>query len=98
MIARHSHCAVHSQLREAGAAPAPDPATVTASCTCAGRKAPCVHVLATYFDVARRLDERPRTAIVLRGLTGAPGHDTARIPIGLLDPARFYTAAPDMAR
>ncbi|QKW32429.1 hypothetical protein HUT17_04660 (plasmid) [Nocardiopsis flavescens] len=82
---------VHAELSRIGQPPGPDPVTLTATCGCTGRKIPCPHILATYFEMARRLDQRPRLALVLRGLTDAHAPlDTARIPIGLIDPVDFY--------
>ncbi|MBA8824463.1 putative Zn finger protein [Saccharopolyspora lacisalsi] len=82
---------VHTALKQAGLTLAPDPATRTATCDCTSRKDPCVHLLATYVEFARRLDERPRLALVLRGLTTSdtPGEIT-RIPLGLVEVATFY--------
>ncbi|WP_028923721.1 hypothetical protein [Pseudonocardia acaciae] len=86
--------AVHAALRSAGLPLAPDPATLGTGCDCArprGRPdGRCVHLLASYFEVARRLDERPRLALLLRGLAEAPAAGTARIPLGLIDPGNFY--------
>jgi uncharacterized Zn finger protein len=81
----------HTALRDAGLALAPAPATLTTTCSCTSRRDPCLHLLATYFEIARRIDEQPRHALVLHGLTdsGAP-RDTARIPLGLIDAATFY--------
>ncbi|GAB2739969.1 SWIM zinc finger family protein [Amycolatopsis magusensis] len=75
--------AVHADL--------PGMSEVRADCDCAQRRNPCLHALATFYEVARRLDERPRLAVVLRGLTGhAPARDASRIPLGLIDPDTFY--------
>lgn len=81
----------HAALRNAGLAPAPAAATLTTTCSCTGRRKPCLHLVATYFELARRLDERPHLVLALRGLTdAAAARDTARIPLCLLDPATFY--------
>lgn len=83
--------AVHTALCEAGQNPGPEAAELTASCTCRSRRRPCPHILACFFELARRIDERPQLALTLRGLResrAAPA--TSRIPLGLLDPARFY--------
>lgn len=81
----------HTMLVHDGQCPGPAAGSVTATCSCRGRTRPCAHVLATFFDVARRLDHRPRLALVLRGMRDAVSTTaTARIPIGLLDPAHFY--------
>lgn len=89
--------AAHAALLDTGLALAPDPTTLTTTCSCTSRKDPCRHLLATYFELARRFDERPHHALVLLGLTdcGTP-RDTARIPLGLIDPATFY--GPTTAR
>ena len=82
--------AVHADLVAAGVPLLPDPGS-TASCTCARGGGRCVHVLATCYEVARRLDERPRIALALRGLPAADDRPaTARIPLSHLDPAGFY--------
>ncbi len=81
--------AVHAALVGAGLPLAPHLGTAT--CTCARAGGRCVHALATCYEVARRLDERPRLALALRGLP-APGDlpATARLPLSVLDPADFY--------
>lgn len=82
---------IHSTFVRHGQSPGPEPATVTATCTCRGRARPCAHVLATYFELARQLDNRPRLALTLRGLTDSlSSPTTARVPIGLIDPTHFY--------
>ncbi|MGH3785681.1 MAG: SWIM zinc finger family protein [Pseudonocardiaceae bacterium] len=80
---------LHTALRDAGQNLAPNPASLTTTCSCQSRKNPCRHLLATYFELARRLDERPRLALVLHGLT-AISPNTARIPLSLIDPTSFY--------
>lgn len=85
--------AVHADLVAAGVPLAPDPGS-TASCSCPRTGGRCVHVLATCYEVARRLDERPRLALALRGLPAADDRPaTARIPLSQLDPAGFYGPA-----
>ena len=83
--------AVHAALVAAGIPLAPDLGAATTTCSCARSGGRCVHALATCYEVARRLDERPRLALALRGLSDAgrlPA--TARIPLSHLDPATFY--------
>ncbi|NYH77198.1 putative Zn finger protein [Actinopolyspora biskrensis] len=83
--------AVHTALVHNGQTPGPEQGSITATCSCRSRKRPCAHILAVFFDIARHLDHRPRLALVLRGMNDAhPTTTTARIPIGLLDPAHFY--------
>ncbi|MBN6040113.1 SWIM zinc finger family protein [Amycolatopsis sp. 195334CR] len=74
--------AVHADL--------PGMTGVASDCDCSQRKNPCVHALATFYEVARRLDERPRLAILLRGLTHTPAATATRIPLALLNPTTFY--------
>jgi uncharacterized Zn finger protein len=84
---------LHAALRDAGLELAAR--TGTTACSCGSRRDRCVHLLAAYFELARRLDERPRLALVLRGLTdGAAVRGTARIPLSLIDPATFYGTPP----
>lgn len=52
----------HITLRNTGLDPAPDPATMVAECDCTSRTRPCAHILAVYYETARRLDESPRLA------------------------------------
>ncbi|WP_199443479.1 hypothetical protein [Umezawaea beigongshangensis] len=78
---------VHNSLRERGLPPLSD---VESDCTCTGRTRPCVHLLATFFEVARRVDERPRLALLLRGLEPGATSTTTRIPLGVVDPVTFY--------
>ena len=83
--------AVHAALVAAGVPLAPDLGAATATCTCARADGRCVHALAACYEVARRLDERPRLALALRGLPDLGDLPaTARIPLSLLDPAHFY--------
>lgn len=82
--------AVHADLTRRGIPVGPKADSVAASCDCTGRTTPCVHVLAVYFEVARRVDEQPRLAFDLRGVSPRPARDASRIPIEQIDPATFY--------
>jgi uncharacterized Zn finger protein len=83
---------VHATLRDEELDVAPDPSTLAANCDCASRRRPCLHLLTTYYEVARRLDERPRLALALRGVAETIGKvDTARIPLASLDATTFYS-------
>ncbi|MFB9320278.1 hypothetical protein [Cryptosporangium minutisporangium] len=79
--------AVHRDLVEARLAPLVD---VETTCTCVGRTRPCLHVLACFFELARRVDERPRLALLLRGLTRREEAELTRIPLARIDPSTFY--------
>nr|AHE14811.1 putative SWIM Zn-finger [uncultured bacterium] len=82
---------LHTALRDAGQDLAPNQASLTTTCSCRSRRFPCLHLLATYFELARRFDERPRLALVLHGLTNnITSPNTARIPLSLIDPSSFY--------
>lgn len=82
---------VHAELRGADVPVTPSPDELTATCSCTARRAPCVHILAAYLELSRRLDERPVLALLLRGATGRPRPaDAARVPLDTLDPATFY--------
>lgn len=63
---------------------------VTAICDCTQRATPCVHILAVFFEIARRVDEQPLLAFELRGVRGRSDRDATRILIEHIDPANFY--------
>ncbi|MEV0027609.1 hypothetical protein [Nocardia sp. NPDC050793] len=85
----------HRELVAAGVRPAPELAAV--DCSCSARADRCVHVLATLYDMARRVDENPRLALEVRGYFEA-AHGDSEIsteqprwtPINTLDPARYF--------
>lgn len=81
---------VHADLARRGVPAGPKADSITATCECTQRTSPCVHVLAVYFESARRLDEQPRLAFDLRGVERQPARDASRIPIELIDPVGFY--------
>jgi uncharacterized Zn finger protein len=86
---------VHRTLVEAGLAPLSD---VEATCACVGRARPCLHVLASFFELARRVDERPRLALLLRGLAHREALELTRIPLARIDPSTFYGHSPATTR
>jgi uncharacterized Zn finger protein len=81
---------VHADWSKAGMPAGPSRDELTADCDCPQRTRPCVHVLAVFFEIARRMDERPVSAVELRGVSTSPDADAARLPIDGLDPATFY--------
>ncbi|HEU5425922.1 MAG TPA: hypothetical protein VFU74_03575 [Actinocrinis sp.] len=81
-------------LTHAGLCPVPEAATVTTDCPCTSRTKPCAHVIAVCFEIARRIDERPSTALVLRGVVHDTRPATALIPLSLIDPVDFYQKPP----
>ncbi|WP_433632916.1 hypothetical protein [Nocardia sp. CA-120079] len=89
---------MHRALVDAGISPAPDPAGT--DCSCSARTARCVHVLAVFYDMARRVDENPRLALEIQGyFQAAPQDSTVPVesprwtPINALDPAGYFEAA-----
>lgn len=90
--------ATHAALAAAGLAPAPQPAD--SDCSCPARTPRCVHLLATFYALARQVDENPWLALDLQGYRSGGQASTednrppARwTPIGSLDPAGFFATA-----
>ncbi|MFI6569137.1 hypothetical protein [Nocardia fluminea] len=87
----------HRALVDAGHSPAPT--LVSTDCSCSARSARCVHVFATLYTIARKVDENPRVALELQGYfdatadSGAPAQEPRWTPLHTLDPARFFDAA-----
>ena len=77
------------------------PQLASTDCSCTARTARCLHVLATFYDLARRVDEDPRLSLDLQGF-GHPEHgattsDSGHTPepprwvaLNTLDPAVFF--------
>lgn len=82
---------LHAQMVRQGLPVAPQVDELTSTCDCPQRARPCVHILAVYFEVARRIDENPRLAFVLRGVDAKSDRYASRIPITQIDPATFYS-------
>ncbi|PTR22173.1 SWIM zinc finger protein [Rhodococcus sp. OK519] len=88
----------HRAIVSAGIALAP--VLADTDCSCSARSAPCLHLLAVLYEVARRVDESPQMALEIQGYTTAAVHDsgtpapTARwTPVSELDPAAFFERA-----
>lgn len=82
---------VHAALRDVGLHLAPDPLTTASECDCRTRSRPCAHIFAVYYEMARRLDERPRLALDLRHAESPRTNEpTSRTPLALIDPTNFY--------
>ncbi|WP_431954587.1 hypothetical protein [Nocardia lijiangensis] len=89
---------MHRALRTAGVAPAPQLAAV--DCSCSARTERCVHVLATLYDIACKVDENPRLALDIQGYFEA-AHSDSEVrteqprwtPINTLDPGCFFEPA-----
>ncbi|WP_328397336.1 hypothetical protein [Nocardia sp. NBC_00416] len=85
---------MYAAARAADIPVAPEPAAI--DCSCAARTERCVHVLATFYDLARRVDENPRLSLDLQGygtdiaLDDSPAEAPRWIPLHTLDPAAFF--------
>lgn len=89
---------IHQAIVSAGIALAP--VLADSDCSCSARSAPCLHLLAVLYEVARRVDENPQLALEIQGYTTAALHDSdaptpsARwTPVSALDPAAFFERA-----
>ncbi|MGV9319614.1 hypothetical protein [Streptomyces sp. NPDC003660] len=89
---------LHRALTDAGHPPAPVLDSVGCSCPDAGPR--CVHELAVYYDMARRVDDDPRIALDVQGFFRTPasggrpaGEATAQrwTALNSLDPAAYFT-------
>lgn len=88
---------MHRASVTVGVNPAPSP--VATDCSCSARAPRCVHVLATFYAMARRVDENPRVSLEVQGYGMAPGEAIGeatpdeivrRVPITALDPMAFF--------
>ncbi|MFI6866712.1 hypothetical protein [Nocardia sp. NPDC050406] len=86
---------VHAALRAADVTLAPT--VVSADCSCRARSQRCLHIFATYYTLARLVDENPWLALDLRGYrTGGSAEDPVEVPparwtpIDTLDPAAYF--------
>jgi uncharacterized Zn finger protein len=63
-----------------------------AECDCRTRRRPCVHILATIYALAQRIDEHPALAVGLRSSGGEPAGpaDPDWIALADIDAATFY--------
>ncbi|WP_040836524.1 SWIM zinc finger-containing protein [Nocardia brevicatena] len=93
---------MHRAAVAAGAHPTPVPAAT--DCSCSARTPRCVHVLATFYEMARRVDENPRISLEVQGYgvapaevaaaAATPGEVSHRLPVNTLDPAGFFDLPP----
>ncbi|WP_067905116.1 hypothetical protein [Nocardia vaccinii] len=91
---------VHRAITEAGHPPAPIVAGV--DCSCSDDTGRCIHVLAAYYEMARRVDDDPRIALDIQGFfrvsSGSARVSTAAISqrwiaLDALDPADYFTVS-----
>lgn len=66
-------------------------------CSCKARTARCLHVLATFYDMAQRIDANPRLALELQDFFHPPQDDSPTpadqppwLPINTFDPATYF--------
>lgn len=90
---------LYRAIVEAGHPPAPKVGGV--ACSCSADVPRCVHVLAVYYDMARRVDDDPRIALEVRGFFRVPA-ETAKasaasaaaprqwIALNALDPGEYF--------
>jgi uncharacterized Zn finger protein len=91
---------LHRAITEAGHPPAPVLAGV--DCSCSDGTGRCIHVLAVFYEMARRVDDDPRIALdvqeffhVSSGRTRVttPASPQRWIPLNALDPAGYFTVS-----
>ncbi|MGK2878648.1 MAG: hypothetical protein ACSLFF_08770 [Solirubrobacterales bacterium] len=83
--------AFHLALSNAGLDPVPS--RVRAVCSCNAAAQPCVHILATYYELSRKLDEQPPLALGFRGFASADATPAAAqrwVSIADLEADDFY--------
>lgn len=89
---------IHRAITKGGHPPAPVLAGV--DCSCSDGTGGCIHVLAVYYEMARRVDDDPRIALDLQDFFRAPSSGTractAALPqrwvaLHALDPADYFT-------
>jgi uncharacterized Zn finger protein len=81
---------LHAEMSRRGLAPVPRVDELTTECDCPQRARPCVHTLAVFFEVARRVDESPRLSLVPRGVDGARGTAGSHIRLSDIERSTFY--------
>ncbi|PXX54034.1 hypothetical protein DFR70_12515 [Nocardia tenerifensis] len=77
------------------------PVLAGTDCSCKARTLRCVHVLATFYDMARRVDENPVLALEIQGYFQAAQEDSPApveaprwVPLNSFDPANYFDVAP----
>ncbi|WP_225448764.1 hypothetical protein [Streptacidiphilus sp. P02-A3a] len=89
---------LYRAITEAGHPPVPS--LVGVDCTCGADTQRCLHALAAYYAMARRIDDDPRIALDVQGFFRAPSDSGDRsgatasqrwIALRALDPADYFT-------
>jgi uncharacterized Zn finger protein len=88
---------LYGAIADAGHPPAP--ALVAVDCSCPADTPRCIHELAVYYDMARRIDDDPRIALDVQGFFRASADSTEVstagtqqrwIALNALDPAAYF--------
>lgn len=86
---------MHAAVLAAGLTIAP--VLAGTDCSCKARTARCLHVLATFYDMAARMDENPRLALEIQGFfqaaqddSPAPVEEPRWVPINTFDPGSYF--------
>lgn len=87
---------MYAAVAGAGVSVAPEPAAI--DCSCTARTVRCVHVLATFYAVARQVDEDPRLSLDLQGYgreqdpddSAEPAESPRWVPLNRIDPAVYF--------
>ncbi|MGV9300095.1 hypothetical protein [Amycolatopsis sp. NPDC003676] len=91
---------VHRMVTEAGHPPGPVLESV--ECSCSDDTGNCLHVLAVYYEMARRVDDDPRIALDIQEFSRAVPASTRPaaaaapqrwVALNALDPARYFTVS-----
>ncbi|MGC0367073.1 putative Zn finger protein [Rhodococcus sp. 27YEA15] len=91
---------VHRTVTEAGHGPAPKLAGV--DCSCSNGTGRCIHILAVFYEMARRVDDDPRIALDIQDFFRAPSGSTRVSTVALtqrwialntLDPSDYFTVS-----
>ena len=67
----------------------PAPHIATTDCTCPAATPRCVHVLAAYYEMARRVDDDPRVALDAQDYFRASSHGTDAVAAAAAAPQRW---------
>lgn len=91
---------LHRAITDAGHPPAPT--LVGVDCSCSADTPRCIHVLAVYYEMARRVDDDPRIALDIQGFfrASSDGADVSTavtprrwIALNCLDPVDYFVVS-----
>ncbi|WP_030987600.1 SWIM zinc finger family protein [Streptomyces sp. NRRL S-1813] len=93
---------LYHAITDAGHRPAPTLVGGDRSCSCSADAPRCIHVLAVYYEMARRVDDDPRIALDIQGFFRASSDGTEVttavtpqrwIALNALNPADYFMAS-----